>query len=226
MTALIEWKEHSERPWKGISHLVLDEAGVHCDEAGVVHVPYRNLDGSVHREHLFCEGGRSWWSPGEGLIPLGLELLPPPARATRCALIVAEGDSDTLALREAFAGTSGDHPLDGFYVIGLPGAGTWRTHWLDYVRHFDIVYVVADGDLAGRRMLSKVWADVPWARPVRLPDGTDARGILQGEGPQALDRHLDLADSAARLMAAFRVSPSLDACERLLRGEEVLRDEA
>ena len=54
----------SERPWKGISYLVLDEAGVHCDAAGVVHVPYRNLDGSVYREHLFAAGGRSWWTPG------------------------------------------------------------------------------------------------------------------------------------------------------------------
>ena len=70
------WDEHAEGSWKGLHHLVLVEAGVHCDDDGIVHVPYRRPDGTVHREHLFAEGGRSWWSPGDGLIPLGLELLP------------------------------------------------------------------------------------------------------------------------------------------------------
>ncbi len=63
------WNPHAERPWKGISWLVLDEAGVYCDHTGVVHVPYRTRDGKVHREHLFGESGRTWWTPGAGADP-------------------------------------------------------------------------------------------------------------------------------------------------------------
>ena len=34
------WDEYAEGPWKGISSLVLVEAGIHCDADGIVHVPY------------------------------------------------------------------------------------------------------------------------------------------------------------------------------------------
>ena len=221
MTAHIEWKKHSERPWKGISYLVLDEAGVYCDAAGVVHVPYRNLDGSVHREHLFAADGRTWWTPGDGLVPLGIELLPGPETARRSVLIISEGDSDALSIREAFAATTSSNPMAGYYVLGLPGAATWRSEWRHYAEPFDRVYVIGDGDRAGRRMIDLVCQDVPWARRVILPTGSDARSLLQDDGPRALDPHLDRADRRAQLWAAWRVSPTLADAEALLRGEEV-----
>lgn len=37
-------------------------------------------------------------------------------------------------------------------------------------------------------MTDRVPADVPWACPVRLPDGEDARAILQERSPHRLER--------------------------------------
>ena len=90
------WNAEAERPWKGISWLVLDEAGVSCDATAsftsrTKHERNRSPRAPVRRKWT------TWWSPGDGLIPLGLELLPPPDRATSCGLILAEGDSDTFA---------------------------------------------------------------------------------------------------------------------------------
>jgi hypothetical protein len=51
---------------------------------------------------------------------------------------------------------------------------------------------------------------VPWARPVRLPDGTDARSLLQSEGSRALDPYLLAADRDAAIAAAFWYADTVD----------------
>lgn len=212
-----------ERPWKGVLWLVLDDAGVSCD-GDRVYVPYRRPDGSTHNRRVFAAGGRCWWeNSGLELIPFGLETLPPAAEARDRALLVAEGESDVLALREAFAGVTADNPIRGYHVLGLPGAGTWRPEWRRWLEPFPLVYLLGDGDAAGRELNARVKRDVPWARPVWLPEGTDARGILQEHGPQALELFLERADSDAQLWAAFTLGVDLSAAAALLRGEEVSR---
>jgi hypothetical protein len=206
-----------ERPWKGISFLVLDQAGVRLDR-DLAAIPYRRPDGTTHRWHYVTLRGRYWWGPGDGLIPLGLETLPPPGEAEHRALLVAEGESDCFALREAFAATTTDNPIRGYHAIALPGAGTWRPDWRHHFEPFPLVYLVGDGDASGRRMMDTILADVPWARPVMLPAGEDARSILQRDGARALDLHLERADRAATVWAAMRRGLTLQETEALLRG--------
>ncbi len=217
------WNAEAERPWKGISWLGLAEAGVQCDASGIVHVPYKTPDGTVFREHLFAADGRTWWAAGEGLIPLGLELLPPRPHASPYALILAEEDSDTFAIREAFAATTETNSIAHYFVLGLPGAATWRSEWRKYAEPFDRVYVIGDGDSAGRRMIDDVVRSVPWARGALLPSRQDARSILQRHGARALDGFLDQADWRSALWAAWRISRSVAELEALLRGEDVVR---
>ena len=121
----------------------------------------------MYRERFFAPNGRTWWGPGEGLVPFGLETIP--SDPDSWALMFAEGESDALALREAFAGTTEAHELGRVCVLGLPGASSWRPEWSSIAATFDRVYVIGDGDEAGRKMIAKVNADVRWARPVRLP---------------------------------------------------------
>ena len=155
----------SPRPWKGLGRVTLDEAGVEF-ESGLVLVPSRRPDGSVHNRHVFAEGGRCWWeTPGRELIPFGLERLPSTdVDRAGLRLLVCEGESDALAVREAFAlvdvGTT-------FHVMGLPGSSTWRQEWRGFLEPFDCVYLLGDGDDAGWRMMNVVLRDVPWARPVQ-----------------------------------------------------------
>ena len=59
-------------------------------------------------------------------------------------------------------------------------------------------------------MMDAVIRSVGWfVRPVRLPDGEDARGVLQRDGVAALDSYLDAADAIVVLFATIRLAPTL-----------------
>ena len=172
--------------WKGLSTCVLAEAGVERDEVGLVRIPYRTAAGELWAHRVVAPSGRRWWAPGDGrpVIPYGLEALTDPP--TDRGLLIAEGESDALALRRFFGW--------GFDVLGIPGSSTWRASWSEYIDPYELVYVVGDGDDAGRRFAWAVKADVPRARVLTLPDGEDARSLIQSADPCAIDRLLDEAD--------------------------------
>ena len=75
----------------------------------------------------------------------------------------------------------------------------------------------------GRRFNAQVLRDVPWARPLDLPEGDDVRSLLQRHGSDALLDLLLAADGVARLDAAFMAAETLDECHALLAGEGVIR---
>jgi hypothetical protein len=218
--------------WKGLDARTLAEARVTVDESGLVYVPYRRVDGSQWNRRVFASSGRTWWERagiGDGMVPLGLELLPSTQALRGCALIVAEGESDCLALRSAFRGavlrSRFEHEADRpYHALGLPGAGMWRSAWARYLRPCAVVYVIGDGDQAGRSMIASVRRDVPWIRSVWLPEGEDARSLLQRDGTQAVADLLACADADARLWAALKIARTIEECEALLRGEAVRID--
>lgn len=175
--------------WKGLPRCVLAEAGVEVRD-GLVRVPYRDIEGATHNVRLFAPPGRCWWErTGLPLRPFGLETLrrPPHDRG----LLVAEGESDALALRASFSW--------GYDVLGVPGATSWHREWRSYAEPYAAVYALGDGDEAGRRLAASVRRDVPRARIVPIPADEDARSLLQREGPGALDWLLEEADRLARL---------------------------
>ena len=209
--------------WKGIAANVLERAGVREQDGLAARVPYRLPGGAEHAAKIFGSGRRWWERPGVDLILFGLETLPRnPEFAAHCGILLCEGESDALASREAFA-VSEQPDVVAWYAIALPGSGTWRRSWRSHLLPFPLVYLLGDGDRAGRAMNARIKRDVPWARPVWLPEGEDVRSILQGYGPRALDGLLDAADADARLAAAFVLAHDLTTFEALLRGEEVQR---
>jgi hypothetical protein len=198
--------------WKGIDPAILRDAGV-TELDGRVRVPYRRTDGTEHNAKLFASSGRSWWEhAGRELIPFGLERLAPRAEARYRALLVAEGESDSLALRERFG--------QGADVLGVPGARTWRREWRSCLEGYALVYTLGDGDEAGRELNAKVKLDVPWSRSVWLPEGEDARSMLERD-PAELDELLTQANENAHLEAALLLAQDVDTAETLLRGDEV-----
>jgi hypothetical protein len=203
-----------ERPWRGIARHVLDDAGVTLLR-GTARIPYRLPDGREYNAKLRT-AGREWWNVcGLPLIPFGLETLPPAEAAADALLVLAEGESDALALRESLSAdeATGSQP---FAVLALPGATTWRHDWRAYFDPYPLIYVVGDGDDAGRRMMRRVAASIPWARLVHLPDGSDTRSLLQSRGVHALDRYFADADAEATLDAVFRLARTLGEAEALL----------
>jgi hypothetical protein len=185
--------------WKGLPGYVLNEAGVRRDR-DVVRLPYRLPDGSLYANRVVADNGRRWWEPGDGrpVIPFGLDRLEDSPYRRYRVLAVCEGESDALAVWAALA----HHGVD---VLGIPGAGTWKPEWRDYIAKTDeryaAVYAVGDGDDAGRHMNDAVVRDVPDACAIWLPEGDDARALVQRDGGDAL---LDLFAEADRYAAEYR----------------------
>jgi hypothetical protein len=56
--------------------------------------------------------------------------------------VIAEGESDALAIRSARASSVFDGAERRTFVLGLPGASTWHADWLVWVESFPVVYVM------------------------------------------------------------------------------------
>jgi hypothetical protein len=206
--------------WKGLAPDVLAEAGVELDR-GSIRVPYRDRGGRELYCKRFGREHRSWYEPtGISLVPFGLETLP--AEGSRfpryCALLLCEGESDALAVRDVLRHRE-DARAVRYLTLALPGASSWRDEWRSFLRPFPLVYVLGDGYKSGRRMNRRVRSAVPWARPVWLPDGCDVRALLQAD-PDALDSYLEHADRDALLWAALVLSPNLATFRRLVAGRK------
>lgn len=183
--------------WKGLPTFVLFEADVTRDSDGLVRVPYRLPDGHLHNVRMFAPSGRCWWEPrGLSLIPFGLDRQwREGMRRYRC-LAITEGESDALALDAALG-------AEGLDVLGVPGASTWKPEWAAHTRGYDAVYVIGDGDRAGRAFNWRVRHDLPGAMVVDLPDGDDVRGLLQRDGADPLVDAIEAAEAIARLQEAL-----------------------
>lgn len=194
--------------WKGLPISVLHEADITVDPGGLVRIPYRLADGSLYACRVVAPSGRRWWEPGDGrpVIPFGLDRLEA-FRFRRFrrfrVLLVAEGESDALAVRAALAGYGVD-------VLGVPGASTWQSGWARHSRGYAAVYVGGDGDDAGRQLDVRVCADVPGAMSLRLPAGEDLRSLLQRDGAEAVLELMAAADREQQLASAFRRARTLD----------------
>lgn len=147
-------------------------------------VPYFTRDRKRYRTKLFPWSGEPrsrWLGASKPQLPYGLWRLPPSGDA----VILTEGESDTIALTLAFPTVP---------VLGLPGSASWQTEWWSYIADFRRIYLSFDGDRPGRELLDAVKADVPGYRAVLLPDGADTRSLLQLLGRRAYKVLVDVAD--------------------------------
>lgn len=204
--------------WKSLDTLVLAAAGVEQLPNGNVRVPYRDATGCAWNHKLFAPDGRTWWEEsGVGILaPFGLELVARPEDRAGRLLWIAEGESDCLALRQHYAAWRG-RPVD---VVGLPGSSSWQPEWCKHADGYRGVYCFPDGDQAGKRMADAISDTVPRIVRCYLPAGSDVRGILQGEGPDALDEQIVRAEAAAIYYAGLQICNSVDEFEAFLAGLE------
>lgn len=214
-----------DRGWKGLDNQLLHDAGFVYGDGRTATFPVRNPDGSTSRLRIITADGKRIWDGqiGKTILPIGLETLPPVDEAERWIVILCEGESDMIALREAFAERWDGDSYRRFAVVAVPGASVWKREWVLYFAAFSTIYVIGDGDgletaeerrqreaggkrkqQAGRQMIARILEDIPWSRPVYLDDGDDARSILQQQGNRALDPYLLAADEYAHLDAHLK----------------------
>lgn len=172
--------------WKGMDLFQLEHFGIKVNDQGVW-VPYYRRDNTLFRAKLFAHDGRSWWlgGKGKGQIPYGLEQLS--ARVKPKTLVLTEGESDTLALRLAWPET--------IVAIGIPGASSWKPEWAVIAEGFERVYLSFDADDAGEKLSEAVKVDLPDAKRLYLPRGSDTRAVLQQLGKQPYKALIEAAEA-------------------------------
>jgi DNA primase len=181
--------------WKGFPLVQLEQFGIKVNDQGVW-VPYYRRDRTLFRAKLFAHDGRSWWlgGQGKGQIPYGLEQLEAQTRPK--ALVLTEGESDTLALRIAWP--------DSIVAIGIPGASSWKREWAELAEGFERIYLSFDADPAGEQAAAAIRKDLPQAKRLNLPKGSDTRAVLQQLGKKAYRALIEAAEAKARFDSAIR----------------------
>ena len=200
--------------WKGIARHVLDEAGATVGADGGIRLPCRNLAGEAVRERIVAPDGRRWWGPGEGVHLFGLEQLAGADPST--AVIVTEGESDQLAAREY---------LPDVIAVGCPGSCAWNSDWAGLFANFPLLYSIGDGDKAGRDFAWRVRRDIPWARPITCPLGTDLRELLQTNQMTTVEAMFANANMIAILEYRVLTAPDLASCCERLGSTALVDDE-
>lgn len=171
--------------WKGFSLWQLEQFGIKQNSDGSIWLPYYRRDRTLFRAKHFAPDGRSWWLGGQGKdqIPYGLEQLGKGGDA----LVLTEGESDTLALRLAWP--------ESIVAIGIPGASSWKSEWAVIAENFKRVYLSFDADDAGEKLSEAVKVDLPDAKRLYLPRGSDTRAVLQQLGKRAYRALIDAAEA-------------------------------
>ncbi|MFH8346765.1 toprim domain-containing protein [Streptomyces sp. NPDC018045] len=94
---------------------------------------------------------------------------------------ICEGELDAMAVEAA-----------GVPAVGIPGVSSWRDHFDPAFAGFETVFVLGDGDEAGRRFTQKLCERLPNAKPIDLGDGYDANLFIHRYGHEAFRGRLGL----------------------------------
>ncbi|MFD7336645.1 topoisomerase [Streptomyces violascens] len=101
--------------------------------------------------------------------------------ASRPYIALSEGEFD------AMAGEIADVP-----TVGTPGVSSWRDFFEPAFAGFETVFVVGDGDTAGRRFTETTCERLRNAKPIDLGDGYDINKFTREFGPEAFQERLGL----------------------------------
>lgn len=107
-------------------------------------------------------------------------------------VLAFQEDSEYIALSEGELDAVVAHGLCGIPCVGVPGANAWKPFYhrafLDYRR----VYLLADGDEAGRGWAKRIASEVETAIPIIMPDGMDTNEFVNEFGADALRKRVGL----------------------------------
>lgn len=94
-------------------------------------------------------------------------------------LVMTEGEIDRLTWVQV-----------GVPAVGVPGTDKWEKHWASIIEDFSTLYLIQDGDSAGRTLYKRVTYEVDQGRTqvirVRMPDGEDTNSMYVKSGADYL----------------------------------------
>lgn len=91
------------------------------------------------------------------------------------AIGITEGEFDAMVVDE--------HVLP---TVGVPGATKWKPFWARLMEDYDRVFLIGDGDDAGKRFVEKLMEVLPNGHPVVFPAGHDPNSYFLEHGPEGL----------------------------------------
>lgn len=132
--------------------------------SGVVDIRYRAIGDNPGPKYLSRPGAVSHLY---NVLAFGVET------ANIC---VTEGEIDTIVAQG----------LCGLPSVGVPGANNWKDHFRLLFMDYDRVFVLCDGDQAGREFGKRLGKELDNAVIVHLPDGHDVNSLYLAEGQEAV----------------------------------------
>lgn len=125
----------------------LQALGIKNANIGIT-IPYLDEAGRVvatkkRRVSESSKGPRFTWNRGAKLIPYGLWRLKEVREAGYCIFVEGESDSQTLWLH-------------GFQCLGIPGAGSFKSEWVDYIREVPRLYIHQEPGEGGEAFLKQI----------------------------------------------------------------------
>lgn len=88
---------------------------------------------------------------------------------------ISEGEIDAITATAA-----------GIPTVGVPGANNWQDHYPELFYGYKDVYVLADGDEAGRHFANTIAGALPNTKIIAMPPGQDVNSLVLAEGKEAL----------------------------------------
>lgn len=89
--------------------------------------------------------------------------------------VVTEGELDAMIWQQI-----------GVPAVGVPGAESWKPHWVNVFEDFSRVYVAEDGDAAGQDLWIRMSEELDNVIRMRMPDGEDSNSMFLKEGASYL----------------------------------------
>lgn len=74
--------------------------------------------------------------------------------------------------------------------VGVPGATKWKPYWSRLFEDYSKVFILGDGDQAGREFCDKLTELLPNAQPVVFPPEMDVNGFFLERGQDALEEYI------------------------------------
>ena len=134
---------------------------------GVVKIRFRKLHADADNKYLDVAGGHPRLYNTAALL----------RRSAKIA--ITEGEIDAITAE-----------LCGVPAVGVPGSQMWKPHHVEPFLGYREVYVLADGDDAGREFAQKVARTLPNGKVIPSPEGEDVNSMVLRDGPTALTGRL------------------------------------
>jgi len=101
-------------------------------------------------------------------------------------------NSDTIAICEGEIDAITMDALVGIPAVGVPGANNWRRHFRLLFEDYAQVFVMCDGDQAGKEFGKRISSELDGATVIHCPEGSDVNELFLNEGAEGIRKRVGL----------------------------------